>query len=1412
MAFLLLGTLKMAKDDEIVKLIIDAENLTTDELTEAAGDVAKLGVDAAKTSRELDKLKIQSDTLTSYDNLSKRVEDLQNEIASSVVEFNKLSKEIKNNKDATDEQRLAAAKQSEVTKSLRKELRSTLTEQTKLSKKLRESSIDTKNVADEQVRLADAITSAERKLEDQTKSLKIHTEELKDSVDIQQKSIKAAAEEAIALEKAAVARRKEADAVAASLSAKRRETEENGKTIISLSKYEQALERLNKERNDGLISAGAYIRKEEQLRNQYQLTEKQVATSRRAIEADAKAKEAATRSTDALTTVTRRLAQAYTVLIAAQSATTILRESVTQYGELEAAITKVEKTTGNARKEVEVIADQLAYMAQNITPTATTELLRYAEVAGQLGTKSASDILNLVSAADALNVSTNLAGDEASLLLARILGMTGQGIPAIHNLSSTVVELGNNMKVAEDEIVNMTREIVTGTREIGLSAQASAALGATLAETGQQAERSRTAFFKLSDTIRRSINEGGDSVQKLSEITKQSVDELQANLTDRGEKIILDFVKGLARVREEGGNMSDVLKSFGIEGTEAGAVFSSLTDNVGVLEQAFIRADNAFLDGTKHLEEAAKAYADQESALGRLSNKFLALKKSIGEALADDVDEAIRDTTTLLDRMKEPVIEMVELMPEMVRGFVEIGESVNTLFGTITNNVGVLETGFNRVKFAANGLNSLIGFVTLSVQTATLNLMEMYNAVNLFGGTDLPTEKFKELEAQILKTKESIQRDLDDMGNAAKRMNGESSKAYEDLVNSATKYKDAVNKLNAEQRAQIDGIINSKGFQQGQDELYRELTRTITRQNRELEINNDMKQNANSQASQARIEAYNAAVAKSTQEASAAIGGANKAIGENIELTEAQKIAIREQMELKKEGLITDEMYRSFVNALTGGLADQVQAFDMVTSAKKVEKAATIDAIAEYTKLHEQYQQGLIDYEQLTEASGHLAEQLGGTADLTVKAAEATRFYSQRQTELNDQIEKATANYAEYERELSRGINGDKEKAQILAKMAVEQEKINRLTDKRNAIAEIEKSTVYELTNLLNGYQQELANLEARYQSGAITAGEYLREKERLNEAIGQLNSLTAVNTVVTEKNTEVSRRNADVKETQAQAITRVATAISLELQAAKYLNAEFDYANKSTEELTLRYNQLGSMIQTNTRVSDLWYKSLANISNQGFLREQRVIDETLALRKWSEQVQSGSLSMERLAAMSRVANSYFSNLSQQQLAPLLAAIDSAKRKFQDLNGTIDSSLNDVEDRLARAEGREQDILKRQFERELRQYQEQLAEAQASGDGDMIRKAREVINKLLKAQQAEMKRFQQEQAYAKQEFDKLSKPSVGEYQQPTTNRQIDVSVTTPKGSATITTADYESARKLTDLLSQLGEINIGGNV
>ena len=611
---------------------------------------------------------------------------------------------------------------------------------------------------------------------------------------------------------------------------------ESVRVTAAIDKYEIALRELNQQRDKGKISIADAIRDEKRLRNQYKLTEAQVKSSKAAIKAEGVARTASSRTTDKLTMATRRLAQVYTVLIAAQSAAAAVTTSVKNYGELEAAMVKVEKTTGNASAEIEKLTEDLIKLGEDITPTTTNELLRMSEVAGQLGIKGTGDLLKMVAAADALGVSTNLAGDEAATLLTRVLLMTGEGVGEINNLSSSVVSLGNNFAVTEAEIVHMMREIVTGTTSINLGSAAAAAYAATLKETGQTAERSRTAMFKLSQSIKDAVASGGNDLERLMKYTGQTADELEKNLGERPEKVLTDLITGLGKARENGENLSSVLNSMGVTGSEATSVVEALAKNHLRLNEALVMSNEQYELQNAHFIEASKSYATQDAALGRLINKFTNLTAKIGAAYSDETNSTINTASKLLDEQGERIIELMNLFGELGGAVTDIGNAIGG-FGDI---LGKGAEDVSALDVVILGLRTTFNMLTIGINTVVLRIQQMVQAVataiNFFDDTVISDAWLKDYEKKVNNTTENIKTDFQDLKNAQLDFDRESSASYRDLMNVVDEYKGSVSALTEKEQEQLLTIKISGEYSEELNETYRKLTERLVSVSREQDI------------------------------------------------------------------------------------------------------------------------------------------------------------------------------------------------------------------------------------------------------------------------------------------------------------------------------------------------------------------------------------------------------------------------------------------------------------------------------------------------------------------------------------------------------------------------------------------------
>lgn len=1182
------------------------------------------------------------------------------------------------------------------------------------------------------IRAEEKLRQALELTEGQTKTLR---QALNAERDDRKKAARAIQEQADELEKLVAEEKKAQQTAVAAAAAERQAAQETARVATAVKQYEAELSKLNAEKSQGKVSTADYIRGEARLRRELKLTETQVKTSRRAIEADAKTKSDAVRNTDLLTQATRRLAQVYTVLLASQKAVEAVGAGVREYGELESAITKVEKTTGLARKQTEDLAKQLTELATEITPTAKTELLRYAEVAGQLGTKSTADLMQLVSAADALELSTNLAGDEAVELLARILTMTGEGIPAIHNLSSSVVALGNDFAASEQDIVHMTKEIVTGTREINLSSQAAAAFGVTLAELGQPAERSRTAIQRLAGAIKEGAIKGGEDLERLANITKLTGEEIVEALGKEPEKVMVEFLKGLQAINDAGGQMSSVLKRMGIDGTEALSVLSILAGGVNRLETALALSNKEFEAGDAHMKEAIKSYANQESAIGRLSNKFGVLKAKIGEAFSDETDRAVREFGDIIEDIQSQVVEIMEVLPELVEGALEAVGALDDLVSTFTGTEGLdnVTTTLNLIKASFNGITVTLNILIQGIQELAYNAALLYNAFQPLEDLQISTEFLDNLKKNMADTKAKIEQDVDDINLAYARMSGESSQAYEDLRTAAVDYRDALSKLTAEQQTAISEILLKNEYSKEENGLYRELTAAVIRANREMEIEaklkDQLKKNNRTNEIKADAVALDAANA-AQQRLTVSMADYDAQVG----LVRAAQANINSLLE---DGMISQENAAQANELLNQSLERYTVTADKTTTTTLNQRDAAQQYITAQKALDDALKLGAITQGEYDAGMKDLSVSYGETASASSEFTRNVEGSSKALADINDKIAQTTKAITEYENELKAGNLTEQESVRVTAALAKEKEKLKLLSAEQQQLAELENATYSELVIKQREYQTELRLLEAAFKSGRLTKAEYEQQVRRLVQALRELQDLIENQTEVQEENNDSTERTVQLNDERSESTAKVASYMSLELAVAQQLNKEYDYSNTRIERLNERYRQLQEMIVENSYVSTGFFENLAKVSNQVFEQEKAAISATIAMRKMMQQIDAGNLSLAQLDKMAYRADNSLRGLSQNQLEPLRRAIRQAKQDIQDLNETIDDALYDVEDRLDRALGKEQDIAKRKFARELEEYTDLLDKAQQAGDSALVNKINEVIRKLQQAQKLE---------------------------------------------------------------------------
>ena len=182
--------------------------------------------------------------------------------------------------------------------------------------------------------------------------------------------------------------------------------------------------------------------------------------------------------------------------------------SVSSFIEFDAGLIKIAKTTDIAEDRLEALGENLVALITEASragaPLNVTreQILGIAEAVGQLGIRGVRNITAFAEAAAALDVSSDLFGEEAARSLGRFIAATGTVPSRVNEIASAYTALGNAVAGGEREIsqfaTRIAREVVgTG----GLPNETILGLAASFVNVGAAAESASTVVGRALDAI-----------------------------------------------------------------------------------------------------------------------------------------------------------------------------------------------------------------------------------------------------------------------------------------------------------------------------------------------------------------------------------------------------------------------------------------------------------------------------------------------------------------------------------------------------------------------------------------------------------------------------------------------------------------------------------------------------------------------------------------------------------------------------------------------------------------------------------------------------------------------------------------------------------------------------------------------
>lgn len=346
--------------------------------------------------------------------------------------------------------------------------------------------------------------------------------------------------------------------------------------------------------------------------------------------------------------------------------------------EFESAMTGVAKTTDLSGEELAVMSEKIQELSQRI-PLTTTELAQIAEAGGQLGIAK-EDLLSFTEVMANLGVATNMTSEEAAVMLAQFVNITGMDSSLYSNLGSAIVDLGNSFATNEKKITDMAQAVAAAGNNAGMSAPDILALSAAVTSLGIEAGTGGNNLSSLIGDMQMAV-ETGEDLELWAKAAGMSAQEFATLWGTDATEALRRFIGNLGTTEE---SARATLAALGQNDDRLVRMVTSLNSaekSTGLLTRALEQSESAWNQNAALLKEAETRYATTESKQQILANSINNLKIAVGDQLKPAMNDLLDTGTEWAQWATEFVESNQQIVPVMTAVVAAVGTFVGGLTG-----------------------------------------------------------------------------------------------------------------------------------------------------------------------------------------------------------------------------------------------------------------------------------------------------------------------------------------------------------------------------------------------------------------------------------------------------------------------------------------------------------------------------------------------------------------------------------------------------------------------------------------------------------------------------------------------------------------------------------------------------------
>lgn len=335
---------------------------------------------------------------------------------------------------------------------------------------------------------------------------------------------------------------------------------------------------------------------------------------------------------------------AITQILASFSGLTMtIRKCVSDFAEMDEAMTNVMKYTGQTKEEVKSMNENFKRID---TRTSREQLNELAGAAGRLGITSKQSIEEFVDAADKINVALgDDLGEGAVDQIGKLamafgeddrMGLRG----AMLATGSALNELAQNSSANAGYLVDFTARVAGVAKQLGLTQAQIMGFGAVMDENMQKDEMASTAFSQL-------LTKMATDTDKFAKMAGKSTGEFAKMMKTDVNGAVIALMENL----KKSGGFSELAKIFNdmqLDGTRCVQVLSTMADKVEDIKTRQQVATQAYATGTSVLNEFNNANSSAQAELDKAKKKFQELTIELGEKLMPVARYGITTTSLLV--------------------------------------------------------------------------------------------------------------------------------------------------------------------------------------------------------------------------------------------------------------------------------------------------------------------------------------------------------------------------------------------------------------------------------------------------------------------------------------------------------------------------------------------------------------------------------------------------------------------------------------------------------------------------------------------------------------------------------------------------------------------------------------------